>query len=141
MKLLSILIMLVVSLEAGACTAKYISMKDRVHNASQITIGYVTGLRNLSFENHLRKNKKIVNSADEPILFPESYEMRVMIKETLKGKAASANGAIFAVNTGCAAHSNIRDKVIVFVGLDDELPYLLAEEYLSDVQKALTKTD
>ncbi|MCJ8274902.1 MAG: hypothetical protein MJK04_36560 [Psychrosphaera sp.] len=141
MKLLSIFIMFVVSFEAGACTAMYIPMKDRVHNASQITIGYVTGLRNLSFENHLRKNQKTANLEERVTSASESYEMRVMIKETLKGKAASANSAIFAVNTKCAAHSNIRDKVIVFVGLDDELPYLLGAEYLSDVQKALTKTD
>ena len=116
-----------------ACRPSSNHINQMMENASNIYLGYVTGIHNVTYENQLKdKGGKL----DVIVVGNEDILMRIYVTKILKGKKEQV---IFAKGPYCSFSYNIRDKVYVFTHKDSKHPFSINEKSLKEMNLKLYK--
>ncbi len=126
MKNLILFILLTLSIHANACRPNLNPIKLNIEQATDVQVGFVTGIRDVSYEDSLKY------SDGEIIIIPGHREMRIFLTQRIKGNA-KINEAIVAGGTFCGNFYDIHEKVYVFNRLDSELLFALSEDDLMNI--------
>jgi hypothetical protein len=133
MKNIAILLLIIITMPSFACRPNLNHVNFTMDNASNIYVGHVTGIHNVTYENQLKENDE---KLDVIVFGSEEILMRIYVTKTLKGKKEQV---IFANGPFCSFSHNIRDKVYVFTHKDRKQPFSINEQSLKEMNLKLYK--
>lgn len=119
--------LLLLTLPAYACRPNINNIKQGIEKTTDVQTGYVTGIRDVSYEKSLKNNGN-----GDTITVPGSYEMRVFITENIKGNG-ELNETISVGGPFCGIHYGIHEKVYLFKRLDSDLIFAMSEEDFKNI--------
>jgi len=106
-----ILFFAMTSSTAFACSIYNISDEERYNTSKAIYIGYVTAIHATDFE-EIRK-ESTTKGILETVIIPEEFKLRILIKETVKGKKRkTVEVAAGLCNSG---NAELKEKVKIYL--------------------------
>ncbi len=136
MKKIYVLLFTILSSAAEACRPVHIPLEERVASAEVIITGFVTGITFTEFEN--RRKSEPQRSGIQKLSVPDEYELRVLVKEEIKGNVSSEIINMF--DSGCGGGSEIlKDRIIAFYSDNYWHVRIYDEKEYSEVIAALEK--